>query len=172
MWKQSESVVPATAPQPSAVTPSHPQSGTAHIGRSVVIQGELTGSEDLKIEGRIEGKSELRQYTVTIGEHATIQAQVSAKEVVVWGRVMGNISASERINIREQGVVEGDLVSPSVVIANGAKFRGGIDMPRDTRHAVEKAAVAKPGEVGRVASPPIHSQVKRSEPQKQQRVPA
>ena len=166
MWKQSEAVAPATPTEPAVVTPSKPQSSSAHIGQSVVIKGELTGSEDLKIEGRIEGKIELRQHTVTIGEHATIQAEVSAKEVVVLGRVTGNISASERIDIREQGLVEGDMVSPAVAIANGAQFRGGIDMPRDTRQAVEKTPGTKPSEVGRGTSPPIHTQVKGSEPEK------
>ena len=172
MWKQNEPVVPATQAKPPEVTPSQPQTGTAHIGRSVLIKGELTGSEDLKIEGRIEGKIELRQHTVTIGEHATIQAEVSAKEVVVLGHVTGNISASERIEICEQGVVEGDMVSPAVAIANGAQFRGGIDMPRDNPQKVETAPSTKPADVSRATPPPLHAPVKDPEPEQQQRVPA
>ncbi len=81
-----------------------------NIGKSVVIKGELSGSEDLTIEGQVEGKIELRQNLLTIGPNAKIKAQVFAKTVVVEGQVHGNISAGERIDIRDKGVVEGNLV--------------------------------------------------------------
>lgn len=99
-----------------------------NIGKSVIIKGELSGSEDLTIEGQVEGKIELRQNLLTIGPNAKIKAQVFAKTVVVEGQVHGNISAGERIDIRDKGVVEGNLASPRVSIADGAHFRGSIDM--------------------------------------------
>jgi cytoskeletal protein CcmA (bactofilin family) len=104
--------------------------GVGLIGRSVVIKGELDGSEDLTIEGHVEGKVELRDHVLTIGPNGRIKAQVFAKVVVVLGELVGNINAGERVDIRENGSVDGDIVSPRVAIAEGAHFRGSIDMQR------------------------------------------
>jgi cytoskeletal protein CcmA (bactofilin family) len=101
-----------------------------NIGKSVVIKGELSGSEDLTIEGQVEGKIELRQNVLTIGPNGKIKAQVFAKAIVVQGEVTGDITATERIDIRDNGAVDGDLSSPRVAIADGAHFRGSIDMQR------------------------------------------
>jgi cytoskeletal protein CcmA (bactofilin family) len=101
-----------------------------NIGKSVVIKGELSGSEDLTIEGQVEGKIELRQNVLTIGPNGKIKAQVFAKSVIVLGEVTGNVTASEKVDIRDNGSVDGDLVSPRVAIAEGAHFRGSIDMQR------------------------------------------
>jgi cytoskeletal protein CcmA (bactofilin family) len=98
----------------------------------VVIKGELSGSEDLTIEGQVEGKIELRQNVLTIGPNGKIKAQVFAKAVIVLGEVVGNVTASEKVDIRDNGSVDGDLVSPRVAIAEGAHFRGSIDMQRGT----------------------------------------
>jgi len=103
-----------------------------NIGKSVVIKGELSGSEDLTIEGQVEGKIELRQNVLTIGPNGKIKAQVFAKSVIVLGEVVGNVTASEKVDIRDNGSVDGDLVSPRVAIAEGAHFRGSIDMQRGT----------------------------------------
>jgi cytoskeletal protein CcmA (bactofilin family) len=109
----------------------HPfAAGAALIGRSVVIKGELDGSEDLTIEGQVEGKIELRDHTLTIGTSGRIKAQIFAKSVVVLGELVGNINASETVDIRESASVDGDLVSPRVAIAEGAHFRGSIDMQK------------------------------------------
>jgi cytoskeletal protein CcmA (bactofilin family) len=102
-----------------------------NIGKSVVIKGELSGSEDLTIEGQVEGKIELRQNVLTIGPNGKIKAQVFAKAVIVQGEVVGNIAASEKVDIRDNGSVEGDIASPRVAIAEGAHFRGSIDMQRN-----------------------------------------
>jgi cytoskeletal protein CcmA (bactofilin family) len=102
----------------------------ALIGRSVVIKGELDGSEDLTIEGQVEGKIELRDHTLTIGQNGRIKAQVFAKSVVVLGELVGNVNATEMVDIRDNGSVDGDLVAPRVAIAAGAHFRGSIDMQR------------------------------------------
>ncbi len=151
MWKRDEGVRPSTpAPEPApAAAPSTPNvpapSGPVtarpaqneresvnigNIGKSVVIKGELNGSEDLVIEGQVEGKIELRQNILTIGANGRIKAQIFAKQVIVQGEVIGNMTASEKIDIRENGSVEGDIVAPKVAIAEGAHFRGSIDMQK------------------------------------------
>jgi cytoskeletal protein CcmA (bactofilin family) len=101
-----------------------------NIGKSVVIKGELTGSEDLTIEGHVEGKIELRQNVLTIGPNGKIKAQVFAKSVVILGEVTGNVTASEKVDLRDNGSIDGDITAPRVAIAEGAHFRGSIDMQR------------------------------------------
>jgi cytoskeletal protein CcmA (bactofilin family) len=151
MWKRDEAVKPTTghaAPtgptvephQSSASGASHAdlrQAGGPHIGRdvvnigkSVVIKGELNGSEDLTIEGQVEGKIELKDHVLTIGPNGKIKAQVFAKALIVLGEVNGNVTASEKVEIRDGGSVDGDIISPRVAIAEGAHFRGSVDMQR------------------------------------------
>ena len=145
MWKRDEAVRPATG-QPAAAQPPAPVTAGApgprldavhglerdivNIGKSVVIKGELNGSEDLTIEGHVEGTIQLRDHVLTIGPNGRIKAQVFAKSVIVLGEVTGNITASEKVDIRDNGSVDGDLVSPRVAIAEGAHFRGSVDMQR------------------------------------------
>ena len=172
MWKRDEGVRPpqpttGSTPAPSAVPPAPPppaprpevgrkptgeERDVVNIGKSVVIKGELSGSEDLTIEGQVEGKIELRQNILTIGPNGKIKAQVFAKAIVVQGEVHGNVTASERVDIRDNGSVDGDLSAPRVAIADGAHFRGSIDMqrqgqpgkPGDVKHADAKATEQKP----------------------------
>ena len=101
-----------------------------NIGKSIVISGELSGSEDLTIEGHVNGKIELRNHVLTIGPNGRITAQVSAKSIIVLGHVTGNLIAGDKVDIRESGSVEGDIVAPRVAIADGCHFRGTIDMQR------------------------------------------
>jgi cytoskeletal protein CcmA (bactofilin family) len=120
---------------------------TVNIGKSVVIKGELSGSEDLTIEGQVDGKIELRQNVLTIGPNGKIKAQVFAKSVVILGEVTGNVTASEKVDIRDNGSVDGDIAAPRVAIAEGAHFRGSIDMQRSGAKAEQKSeskAEAKP----------------------------
>jgi cytoskeletal protein CcmA (bactofilin family) len=149
MWKRDEAVKPTSGqPAPGAPAPlSHQQGAPAgapteprrqqqierdvvNIGKSVVIKGELNGSEDLTIEGHVEGKIELKDHVLTIGPNGKIKAQVFAKAVIVLGEVNGNVTASEKVDIRDGGSVDGDIVSPRVAIAEGAHFRGSVDMQR------------------------------------------
>jgi len=142
MWKRDEAVRPATpaAPQPQApqivsagarsdARPSM-EKDIVNIGKSVVIKGELNGSEDLTIEGHVEGTIQLREHVLTIGPNGKIKAEVFAKAVVVLGEVTGNVTASEKVDIRDNGSVDGDIASPRVAIAEGAHFRGSVDMQR------------------------------------------
>ncbi len=145
MWKRDESVRPAAPPAttpvaapsaPAAAAPvaSEPRAHLArdmvNIGKSVVIKGELSGSEDLTIEGHVEGRIDLKDNVLTIGPNGKIKAEVFAKSVVVLGEVTGNVTASEKVDIRDNGSVDGDIASPRVAIAEGAHFRGSVDMQR------------------------------------------
>lgn len=122
-----------------------------NIGKSVVIKGELNGSEDLTIEGQVEGKIELRQNVLTIGANGKIKAQVFAKSVIILGEVTGNVSASDKVDIRDNGSVDGDIAAPRVAIAEGAHFRGSIDMqkvagkPGDAPPKGDQKGETKPG---------------------------
>ena len=158
MWKRDESVKPATPPaQTPAASPSAPvavapaaseprtqQLGrdNVNIGKSVIIKGELSGSEDLTIEGHVEGRIDLKDNVLTIGPNGKIKAEVFAKAVVVLGEVIGNVTASEKVDIRDNGSVDGDIASPRVAIAEGAHFRGAVDMQRA---GAKGQAQAKPG---------------------------
>lgn len=115
-----------------------------NIGKSVVIKGELNGSEDLTIEGQVEGKIELKDNVLTIGTNGKIKASVFAKTVIVLGEVVGNVTASEKVDIRDNGSVDGDITSPKVAIAEGAHFRGAIDMNRGGQSAAAPRTEAKP----------------------------
>jgi cytoskeletal protein CcmA (bactofilin family) len=123
-------VAPAVTARPTPGAGERAPMSMGNIGKSVIIKGELSGSEDLTIEGQVEGKIELNNNTLTIGTNAKIKAQVFAKTVVVLGEVTGNITASEKVDIRDNGSVDGDITSPKVAIAEGAHFRGAIDMNR------------------------------------------
>jgi cytoskeletal protein CcmA (bactofilin family) len=169
MWKRDEAAKP-NAPQPAAtpaqapVTPAAPHAAadparpqpitsvdthrgglekTVNIGKSVIIKGELNGSEDLTIEGQVEGKIELRQNVLTIGPNGKIKAQVFAKSVIILGEVTGNVTATEKVDIRDNGSVDGDITAPRVAIAEGAHFRGSIDMQRAGGKAGDKPAESK-----------------------------
>ena len=132
-----------------------------NIGKSVVIKGELNGSEDLTIEGHVEGTIQLKDHVLTIGPNGKIKAQVFAKSVIVLGEVTGNVTASEKVDIRDNGSVDGDIVSPRVAIAEGAHFRGSVDMQRKGAEKAQPAAAAKPAaqtQAAAVAQPAAQGQ--------------
>jgi len=122
------------------------------IGQSVVIQGELSAREDLTIEGQVKGKIELDDNELTVGPNGRIEAVILANVVNVMGKVDGNITASDTINIRETPIVDGALVSPRVGITEGASFRGKIDMqpaqPQKVSMTSERKPIPVPQPVG------------------------
>jgi cytoskeletal protein CcmA (bactofilin family) len=145
MWKREEPPrptavttgpeAPAHSPSPGRVDQTREEQRPMHeepasIGKSIVINGELSGSEDLTIEGHVDGKIELRDHVLTVGSNGRVTAQVAARLIIVLGSVTGNLTASEKVDIREKGSVEGDIVAPRVAIADGSHFRGSIDMQR------------------------------------------
>ena len=115
-----------------------------NIGKSVVIKGELNGSEDLTIEGHVEGTIQLRDHVLTIGPNGKIKAQVFAKAVIVLGEVTGNVTASDKVDIRDNGSVDGDIISPRVAIAEGAHFRGSVDMQRKADRRAARQPPSRP----------------------------
>ncbi len=171
MWKRDESVKPAAAPaQTPAAAPSAPAAAApsaepraqlgrdmVNIGKSVIIKGELSGSEDLTIEGHVEGRIDLKDNVLTIGPNGKIKAEVFAKSVVVLGEVTGNVTASEKVDIRDNGSVDGDIASPRVAIAEGAHFRGSVDMQRAGQKNQQPQQQAKPA-----------NQPQQGQPQQQQ----
>lgn len=111
---------------------------TAIIGRSIQIKGELTGNEDLTIDGTVEGKIELKENSLTIGPNGNIKADINAKAVTITGEVHGNVTAEEKVEIRETGKLRGDIVTPRLVIADGAFFKGSVEMDKKSNLAKEK----------------------------------
>jgi cytoskeletal protein CcmA (bactofilin family) len=100
----------------------------ATIGKSLIIKGEVTGSESLYIDGKVEGSIQLPGNRVTIGRNGQVSANINAREVVVLGKVRGNLTASDRVDIRNEGSLTGDVVAQRISIEDGAFFKGGIDI--------------------------------------------
>jgi cytoskeletal protein CcmA (bactofilin family) len=146
MWKpttqtpatptQPERATPPTpimpsASEPSAAAPRPVSASTADqatIGKSLVIKGEVTGSESLYIDGRVEGSINLAGNRVTVGRNGVVSANINAREIVVLGKVRGNLTASDRVDIRSDGSLTGDVVAARISIEDGAFFKGGIDI--------------------------------------------
>jgi cytoskeletal protein CcmA (bactofilin family) len=103
----------------------------AHIGKSVVVKGELSGSEDLYVDGSVEGSIELRTNSLIVGPNGNLKANVSAKGVVVQGKIDGSVNASDRVELRKTAVMNGDVVAQRIAIEEGASFRGKIDIQRE-----------------------------------------
>ncbi|NOY52091.1 MAG: polymer-forming cytoskeletal protein [Deltaproteobacteria bacterium] len=98
------------------------------IGQSIFIKGELTGNEDMAIEGKVEGHIRLQDHNVTIGSNGTIEAEIFAKNITIMGTVQGDVHAESLVEIKKTGMLTGDIVAPRVIIEDGARFRGSIDM--------------------------------------------
>ena len=135
----------AAAPRPVTTTTSD----QATIGKSLVIKGEVTGSESLYIDGRVEGSINLSGNRVTIGRNGVVAANISAREIVVLGKVRGNLTASDRVDIRSDGSLTGDVVAARISIEDGAFFKGGIDI---RKAGSAGASNSKPEEVKSVSS--------------------
>ncbi len=113
----------------------------ANIGKSIVFKGDLTGDEDLEIEGQIEGRIDLPKNQLTIGANGRVKAEINAKAVVIIGQVTGDVNATERLEIQSSGVVKGDIRSPRLLIQEGAVVNGAVEM-------------SKQGEAARPEAPP------------------
>jgi cytoskeletal protein CcmA (bactofilin family) len=122
---------PATAPRNALMTTAE----QATIGKSLVIKGEVTGSEALYIDGRVEGSINLPGNRVTVGRNGVVSANINAREVVVIGKVKGNMTASDRVDIRNEGSLTGDVIAARISIEDGAYFKGGIDIQKPTQKA-------------------------------------
>ena len=141
-----------TAPRP--VSASTTTADQATIGKSLVIKGEVTGSESLYIDGRVEGSINLAGNRVTVGRNGVVAANINAREIVVLGKVRGNLTASDRVDIRSDGSLTGDVVAARISIEDGAFFKGGIDIrkgaqPGQKEEAKATSAAAEPAVAAR-----------------------
>ena len=101
---------------------------TVFIGQSIHIKGELTGNEDLTIEGKVEGNIELKDHNLIIGANGRIEAELFAKNITIMGEVNGNVYAEERVEVTKSGKLRGNIIAPRVVIEDGARFKGSVEM--------------------------------------------
>lgn len=139
MWKRDEAVKPPTPSRGSsgegAPAKKPVENVVMDLGKSVMIKGELSASEDLTLYGQMEGSVTLPNHTLTIGPHADIKAAIAAKSVVIMGAVTGNVTAGEKIEIQNTGSIQGDVVSPRLSIADGGCLRGKVQMPKSAQPA-------------------------------------
>lgn len=144
------------APSPNSFAPPRnavPAGEQATIGRSLVIKGEISGSETLYIDGRVEGSINIPDNRVTIGRNGNVNADINAKEVVVMGKVHGNLVCSDRVDIRSEGSLTGDVVAPRISVEDGAFLKGAVDIQKATRKEDSaKAATATTALVPKAAA--------------------
>ena len=150
--------MPAERAEPTkAVAPSRaPQTergSNVNIGPSIHVQGTLSGKEDLTIDGKVEGKICLKGHVLTIGANGLIQADLAAKTVIIHGKVSGNVSAKDKVEVAATGSVQGDINAPRVSIIDGAQFRGKIDMERGAGQSAAKEAAVKATAIPAVQQP-------------------
>ena len=130
-----ETSPPAASPNPEAGTRSGRET-VANIGKSITIKGDLTGSEDLVVEGTVEGgRIELSNNELTIGTNGKVSAEIQAKSVVVIGKVSGNVTASEKIEIQSSGAVQGDVRAPRLIVQEGAVLNGAVETSKEPKPA-------------------------------------
>ncbi|MGH9714165.1 MAG: bactofilin family protein [Candidatus Acidiferrales bacterium] len=159
MWtKQSQNEVPGYSPaqapasQPStfnsspAPRPSSPAArNLACLGSTIEVKGKISGEEDLQVDGKVEGPIALAGQRLTVGRTGQLSSEVTAREVVVYGKVTGNLRASDRVEIKKDGSVTGDIVTSRISIEDGAFFKGRIEIDRGkTKSATETESVEEP----------------------------
>ena len=158
MWKPSQSgpITLTSPPEPSRPVPPAPAPESAGrapvsagdqatIGKGLFVKGEITGSESLFIDGKVEGSINLPGNRVTVGRNGQVAANIIAREIVVLGKVRGNVAASDRVDIRAEGSLSGDVAAARISIEDGAYFKGGIDIRKpEARSASTPAAQAAP----------------------------
>ncbi|HEV2133052.1 MAG TPA: polymer-forming cytoskeletal protein [Terracidiphilus sp.] len=177
MWKPSQTgtvppnATPEPAPRPAPVnTPAaepvnrapiaSSNAEQATIGKGLYVKGEITGTESLFIDGKIEGSINLPGNRVTVGRNGQVTANVTAREVVILGKIRGNVSASDRVDIRAEGSLAGDVAAARISIEDGAYFKGGIDIRKpDAKSEAPKpvSAVPAPSQAAEPAKVAAHS---------------
>ena len=136
---------PAPAAPAKSAVPDAPR-GVAAIGKSVIIKGQILSREDLYLDGEMEGTVEVPDHRLTIGPHAKLAAGIRAREVVVLGSVNGNVEATEKIDIRKDAKLVGDIKTGGIIIEDGAYFKGSIDIVRAAAESAKPAATPRPAQ--------------------------
>jgi cytoskeletal protein CcmA (bactofilin family) len=174
MWKSRPDDKPVTEntpvqPSPAAATstvsvvketrPADPprlntafRAEVGHIGKSVMIKGELSGSEDLYFDGEAEGSVDLHEHTLTVGPNGRIRATIRAREIIVHGKVEGNVRASEKVELKKSCMLTGDISTQRIVIEDGAFFKGAIDIQKEGKPELRKAPTNSFSEVPALAA--------------------
>jgi cytoskeletal protein CcmA (bactofilin family) len=164
MWKPTQSATNTPSFSPEPIHPTQPVPASEHNNRAQVsagdqatvskglfVKGEITGSESMFVDGKIEGSINLPGNRVTVGRNGQVTASIAAREIVILGKVRGNISATDRVEIRAEGALTGDVTAARISIEDGAYFKGGIDI---------KKVDGKPAGAAPVpASPEVHKTV-------------
>ena len=148
VWKKPDDNPSHPEPAPAPPRPAAPpaearraERATATVGPSIFIKGDLSGDEDLVIEGRVEGKIDLKQHNVTIGKNGRVRADVFGNTVVVEGEVDGSLFAQQQAILRQSGAVRGNITAPRVMLEDGSRFRGSIDMEsKESKDAAKSGA--------------------------------
>ena len=159
MWKPSQPETPTATPTPEPSRPATPASSPdsvrgasaagdqATISKGLFIKGEITGTESLYVDGKVEGSILLTGNRVTVGRNGQVAASITAREVVVLGKVRGNVSATDRVDIRAEGAVTGDVSAARISIEDGAFFKGGIDIRKGDQAKPAAPVAAEPAKV-------------------------
>jgi cytoskeletal protein CcmA (bactofilin family) len=166
MWKPSQSEPLRGTPSPEPQAPAHAAqavgsanrtgalaSDQAVISKGLFVKGEISGTESLFIDGKVEGAISLPGDRVTIGKNGQVAANVTAREVVVMGKVRGNVSASDKVDIHAEGALSGDVTAARISIEDGAFFKGGIDIRKPDAKPAPSHAAPVPGQVTITAAP-------------------
>ncbi len=168
MWKPNQSGTPTPSFNPEPSRPATPALSSepanrapvtagdqASIGKGLIIKGEITGTESLFIDGKVEGTIALPGNRVTIGRNGQVASSIAAREIVILGKVRGNITATDRVDIRAEGALTGDVTAARISIEDGAYFKGGIDIKKaDAKPSVDikPSSDAKPLALASTAS--------------------
>ena len=151
MWEKKEPEKGGYEPQPirteaprTAAAPAFQSTqakpGHANIGQSLFIKGDVSGSEDLMVEGRVEGKIDLRDHNLTIGANGRVHAEIHAKNITIIGEVTGNVVADEKVDLTDSARLVGDVRAPRISVSDGAQFKGSVDMVQSRTEKEEKHA--------------------------------
>jgi cytoskeletal protein CcmA (bactofilin family) len=155
MWNKQSDVPPASpaqqpswqtsqpAPSSAATRPSAPASrSVSSLGASIEIKGKVTGEEDLQIDGKVEGSVVLNGQRLTVGRTGQLNSEVWARDLIVYGKLTGNIHASDRVEIKKDGSVTGDITTARISVEDGAYFKGRIEIERSGRHSTPESTAS------------------------------
>jgi cytoskeletal protein CcmA (bactofilin family) len=144
---KKETSIPTMSSAPGRIPEAYPEiprsGGTATLGKSVMVKGQIVSREDLTIDGEVEGTVELHEHRLTIGPNGKVNASLKAREIIVLGTINGNVEATDKIDIRKEARLVGDIKTARIVIEDGAFFKGSIDIIR-TETPKQQAAKAQP----------------------------
>lgn len=177
MWKKPEEENSELPAQKLKKSPIEQLKEKAVVGPSIKIKGELTGEEDLMIQGRVEGRIELKKNNVTVGKKGSVQADIYGKIISVEGEVEGDLFGEEKIIVRKSGMVRGNMTAPRVNLEDGARFKGAIDMESKEggeKPPLEEASIGPRSTPSQLepSSVPNEKPAKNTPPNKEHRVGA